>query len=81
MKRSASLSWLLDRHTPWLAWWQELLFNWAASWGSVGSLVVISADRQESCEWDLPTDLELKRAELEELLESRQGGGEVGGGR
>jgi hypothetical protein len=81
MKRASSLSWLLERSTPWLAWWQELVLNWAASWGSVGSLVVISADRQESCEWDLPTDLELKRQELEELLKSRQGVGEVGGGR
>jgi hypothetical protein len=69
MKRSASLSWLLERSTPWLAWWQELILNWAASWGSVGSLVVISADRQESCEWDLPTDLDMKRAELEELIQ------------
>ena len=69
MKRSTSLSWLLGRDLPWLPWWQELLLNWAASWGSVGSLVVISADRQESCEWELPTDLELKRLELEELLD------------
>jgi hypothetical protein len=69
MKRSASLSWLLERSNPWLTWWQELVLNWAASWGSVGSLVVISADGQESCEWDLPTDLELKRLELEGLLD------------
>jgi phage anti-repressor protein len=69
MKRASSLSWLLERSTPWLAWWQELILNWAASWGSVGSLVVISADRQESCEWDLPTDLDMKRAELEELIQ------------
>lgn len=69
MKRSASLSWLLERSTPWLPWWQELILNWVASWGSVGSLVVISADRQASCEWDLPTDLELARAELEELVQ------------
>jgi phage anti-repressor protein len=69
MKRASSLSWLLERSTPWLAWWQELILNWVASWGSVGSLVVISADRQESCEWDLPTDLDMKRAELEELIQ------------
>jgi hypothetical protein len=69
MKRSTSLSWLLERSNPWLAWWQEPILNWAASWGSVGSLVVISADGEQSCEWDLPTDLELKRLELEELLD------------
>ncbi len=69
MKRSASLSWLLDRHTPWLAWWQELILNWVASWGSVAALTVVSADGEETCTWDLPTDLELARAELEELVQ------------
>jgi hypothetical protein len=69
MKRAASPSWLLDRHTPWLAWWQELILNWVASWGSVSSLTVVSADRELYVSWDLPTDLELKRAELEELLQ------------
>jgi hypothetical protein len=68
MKRSTSLSWLLERSTPWLAWWQELILNWVASWGSVGGLVVISSDGDDCCQWSLPTDLELKRAELEELL-------------
>jgi len=68
MKRSATLSWLLDRHTPWLAWWQELLLNWVSSWASVGALVVTAADGDEYTEWSLPTDLELKRQELEELL-------------
>jgi len=68
MKRSCSLSWLLDRHTPWLAWWQELLLNWVSSWSTVGSLTVVSADQELYVSWDLPTDLDLKRAELEELL-------------
>ena len=69
MKRSASLSWLLDRSTPWLLWWQELILNWVASWSSVGSLVVISDDGKTYGEWSLPSDLELKRAELEELVQ------------
>ena len=68
MKRAASLSWLLDRRTPWLSWWQELLLNWAASWVSVGALVVTAPDGDQSCEWSLPTDLELQRQQLEELL-------------
>ena len=68
MKRSTSLSWLLDRHTPWLPWWQELILNWVASWSSVGALTVLAADGHETCSWELPTDIELKRAELEKLL-------------
>lgn len=69
MKRASSLSWLLDRHTPWLAWWQELILNWVSSWGSIASLTVVSADRELYVSWDLPTDLELKRAKLEELVQ------------
>ena len=68
MKRAASLSTLLDRQTPWLAWWQELILNWVASWGSVGSLTVTSAIADEYAYWDVPTDLELARMELEELV-------------
>lgn len=69
MKRAASISWLTDRCTPWLAWWQELILNWVASWATVGALVVISPDGERQCEWSLPSDLELKRQELEELLQ------------
>jgi hypothetical protein len=69
MKRSTSLSWLLDRRTPWLAWWQELILNWVSSWGSVGTLTVVSAGGEDYTAWELPTDLELKRAELEELVQ------------
>jgi len=69
MKRSASLSWLVERSNPWLPWWQELILNWVASWHSVSHVVVVSADGERQCEWSLPTDLELKRAELEELLQ------------
>jgi hypothetical protein len=68
MKRSASPSWLLDRSTPWLAWWQELILNWIASWHAVGAITVVSADGEEFCEWELPSDIELARAELEELI-------------
>jgi hypothetical protein len=69
MKRSASLSWLLDRNTPWLYWWQELILNWVSSWGTISTLLVVNADGTERCEWDLPTDVEIARSELEELLE------------
>jgi hypothetical protein len=71
MKRSASLSWLLGRDVDWLPWWQELILNWAASWGSLSSLTVVSADREVYASWDLPTDVDLQRAELEEQLKSR----------
>jgi hypothetical protein len=71
MKRSASLSWLLGRDVDWLPWWQELILNWVASWGSLASLTVVSADRELCVSWDLPTDLDMQRAELEALLESR----------
>jgi hypothetical protein len=70
MKRSSSLSWLVSRDVPWLPWWQELILNWAASWGSLSSLTVVSADRELFVSWDLPTDVDLQRAELEELLKS-----------
>ncbi len=68
MKRSASLSLLIDRNTPWLSWWQELILNWVSSWESVGTLVVTSADGEDQAEWYVPTDVEMARAELEELL-------------
>lgn len=68
MKRSTSLSWLLGRDVLWLPWWQELLLNWISSWASITSLTVVSADREQYVSWDLPTDLELQKAELEELL-------------
>jgi len=68
MKRATSISALLDLSTPWLAWWQELLLNWAASWESVESLHVTSARSDEYAQWDVPSDLELQRMQLEELL-------------
>jgi ABC-type oligopeptide transport system substrate-binding subunit len=69
MKRSSSLSWLLDRQTPWLPWWQELILNWVASWSSIGTLVVTQANGDKDMSWNLPTDLELQRAQLEELVQ------------
>lgn len=73
MKRSANLLVLLDRSTPWLAWWQELLLNWVASWDSIETLHVTSAKTDQEVTWDVPTDLELKRMELEELLDPELG--------
>jgi hypothetical protein len=32
------------------------------------TLTVTSADRENYCSWELPTDIELARLELEELL-------------
>ena len=68
MKRASTLSTLLDTSTPWLAWWQELILNWVASWESVETLHVTSSKTDQDVTWDVPTDLELARQELEELL-------------
>ena len=77
MKRATNLSTLLDCSTPWLSWWQELILNWVASWESVETLHVTSSKTDQDVTWDVPTDLELARMELEELLhvESGQRGG------
>jgi hypothetical protein len=75
VKRAATL-YLLDRSTPWLAWWQELILNWVSSWHTIGCLTITSADDpDEWMAWDLPTDLELQRMELEELLAVGEGEG------
>ena len=72
VKRAATPWHLLDRSTPWLRWWQELILNWVSSWHSIGCLTVTSAaDPDAFAAWDLPSDLDLQRLELEELLESR----------
>ena len=70
MKRASTLSTLLDTSTPWLAWWQELILNWVASWESVETLHVTSSKTDQDVTWDVPTDLELARQELEELLDA-----------
>jgi len=69
VKRAATPSSLIDRSTPWLAWWQELILNWVASWHTIGILHVTSATTDDLLTWDVPTDLELARLELEELLD------------
>lgn len=73
MKRAATLWWLTDRQTPWLRLWQEWLLNWVASWDTISTLVVISADGEDQASWDLPSDLQLRRMELEELLQNDGG--------
>ena len=73
MKRASSLSDLIDRSTPWLAWWQELILNWVASWESVETLHVTSSKTDQDVTWDVPTDLELARQELEALLDAELG--------
>ena len=70
MKRATSAWDLLDRSTPWISWWQELILNWVSSWETVGCLTVTSAtDPDEFVVWDVPSDLELARMELEELVQ------------
>lgn len=71
MKKAATLWTLINRSTPWLRWWQELILNWVASWKSIGTLVVISADGEYQISWDVPSDLDLQRMELEELMDRR----------
>ena len=68
MKRATNLSTLLDCSTPWLAWWQELILNWVASWNTIETLHVTSSKTDQETTWDVPTDLDLARLELEELL-------------
>lgn len=69
MKRASTISDLLDRSMPWLAWWQELILNWVASWETIETLHVTSSKTDQDVTWDVPTDLELARQELEELLD------------
>lgn len=73
MKRATRISTLLDRSAPWLSWWQELILNWVASWRTVGVLNVGSATTDDYLVWEVPTDLELARLEMEELLDVELG--------
>jgi hypothetical protein len=73
MKRASTLSTLLDRSTPWLSWWQELILNWAASWQSIETLHVTSSKTDQETTWNVPTDLDLQRMELEQLLDTELG--------
>lgn len=70
MKRAASISALLDTSTPWLAWWQEIVLNWVSSWHAVSTLVVTNANGDDYVAWEVPSDLELQRLQLEELLDA-----------
>jgi hypothetical protein len=69
MKRASTISTLLDTSTTWLTWWQELILNWVASWDTIETLHVTSATVDDDATWDMPTDIQLARLELEELLE------------
>jgi hypothetical protein len=73
MKRASTISTLLDRSTPWLSWWQELILNWAASWQSIETLHVTSSKTDQETTWNVPTDLDLQRMELEQLLDTELG--------
>ena len=68
MKRAASPASLLDRSTPWLRWWQELILNWVASWSTVAEVTVTSSTTDEYIGWNVPTDIDLARMQLEELI-------------
>jgi hypothetical protein len=75
VKRAADSFWFTSRELPWLRWWQELILNWVSTWETVGELTVTSADGETYASWDLPSDLDLKRLELEELLDVPVGEG------
>ena len=73
MKRASTLSDLFDRTTPWLAWWQELVLNWVASWETIETLHVTSGKTDQAAVWEVPSDWDLVRMELEELLSAETG--------
>ena len=73
MKRASTIPDLFDRSIPWLAWWQELVLNWVASWEVLNTLHVTSSKTNQEVAWRVPSDLELKRMELEELLDVELG--------
>ncbi len=75
VKRAADSFWFASREVPWLRWWQELILNWVSTWETVGELTVTSADGETYASWDLPSDLDLQRMELEELLDVPVGEG------
>jgi hypothetical protein len=73
MKRASTLRYLFDRTTPWLAWWQELILNWVASWETIENLHVTSSRTDDEITWNIPSDWDLVRMELEELLDVESG--------
>ena len=73
MKRASTLSTLLDTSTPWLSWWQELILNWVASWETIETLHITSSKTDDCLTWNVPTDLDLQRIKLEQLLDPELG--------
>ena len=73
MKRASSLSDVFELTTPWLAWWQELILNWVASWETIETLHVTSSKTDQEATWEAPSDWELARMELEEALDVESG--------
>ena len=73
MKRAASPAWIFSRDVLWLAWWQELILNWVASWDTIETLHITSGKTDDCLTWNVPTDLELKRIKLEQLLDPELG--------
>ena len=69
MKRATNISWLVSRDIPWLAWRQELILNWVSSWSNVGTIVVTRPDSDDCAHWELDTDIEFARMQLEELFD------------
>jgi len=69
VKKATTISTLLDTSAPWLSWWQELILNWAASWETIETLHVTSAVTDDCLTWDVPSDWDLARLDLEELLD------------
>jgi hypothetical protein len=53
MKRASNVSDLLDRSTPWLAWWQELILNWVATWETIETLHVTSSKTDQEATWEV----------------------------
>jgi hypothetical protein len=73
MKRASNVSDLFERSTQWLAWWQELILNWVATWNAISILQVSSSTTDDYLEWDVPSDLELARMERDDLLDAEPG--------
>jgi len=60
---------MVSRQFTWMPWWQELILNWVASWSSISLLVAVDAEGEHQAEFHLPTDIQLQRQELEEMLQ------------
>ena len=47
--------------------------NWAASWETIETLHCTSSKADDCLTWDVPSDLDLARLDLEELLDVELG--------